>query len=69
MLGCLLEVLRLTSSARHADDSTWIKGEGGINSHHIINNVIIITHIRLIIIAIRPIFRKINSGGMTIKII
>ena len=58
MLGCLPEALSLTSSARHADDSTWIKGEGGINSHHIISNVIFITQVQMIVFAIQPIFRK-----------
>ena len=69
MLGCLPEALSLTSSARHAANPTWIKGKGGIKNHHIISNVIIITQVQMIVIAIQPILRKINLWGMTIKII
>ena len=52
MLGCLPEALSLTSSARHTDDSTWIKGKGGIKNHHIISNVIIVTQVQMIVFAI-----------------
>ena len=65
MLGCLPEVLSLLSSARHADDSTWIKGEGGINNHHIISNVTFITQVRMIVFAIRPMFTIIHLGVVT----
>ena len=65
MLGCLAEVLSFFSSARHADDSTWIKGKGGIKNHHIIRNVTIIIQVHIINFAIRPMFTRIHLGVVT----